>query len=87
MQDEVKRKRFIQKTFNMVAQDYGLRASRFFHLSGEIMAELLALSGDESVLDVASGIGHRSDGPSSGKEVATWRGHCARFLFRKINTC
>ncbi len=57
MQDEAKRKQFIQSTFNTVAQDYGLRASRFFHLSGEIMAELLALSGDESVLDVASGTG------------------------------
>jgi len=57
MQDEAKRKQFIQKTFNTVAQDYGLRASRFFHLSGEIMAELLGLDGDESVLDVASGTG------------------------------
>jgi len=57
MQDEAKRKQFIQNTFNTVAQDYGLRASRFFHLSGDIMAELLALSGDESVLDVAAGTG------------------------------
>ncbi|MCF6323107.1 MAG: class I SAM-dependent methyltransferase [Gammaproteobacteria bacterium] len=57
MQDEAKRKQFIQKTFNTVAEDYGLRASRFFHLSGEIMAELLELGGDESVLDVASGTG------------------------------
>jgi len=57
MQDEAKRKQFIQNTFNTVAQDYGLRASRFFHLSGEIMAELLALSGDESVMDVAAGTG------------------------------
>jgi ubiquinone/menaquinone biosynthesis C-methylase UbiE len=57
MQDEAKRKQFIQNTFNTVAQDYGLRASRFFHLSGDIMAELLALSGDETVLDVAAGTG------------------------------
>jgi len=57
MQDEAKRKQFIQNTFNTVAQDYGLRASRFFHLSGELMAELLGLDGDESVLDVASGTG------------------------------
>lgn len=57
MQDEAQRKQLIQKTFNTVAQDYGLRASRFFHLSGEIMAELLELDGDESVLDVASGTG------------------------------
>jgi len=57
MQDEEQRKAFIQKTFNTVAPDYGLRASRFFHLSGEVMADLLGLDGDESVLDVASGTG------------------------------
>ena len=57
MQDEEQRKQFIQKTFNTVAQDYGLRASRFFHLSGEVMAGLLDLDGDESLLDVASGTG------------------------------
>ena len=57
MIDEEKRKQFIQNTFNTVAEGYGRRASRFFHLSGEIMADLLALGGDESVLDVASGTG------------------------------
>lgn len=57
MQDEEQRKQFIQKTFNTVARDYGLRASRFFHLSGEVMVELLGLDGDETVLDVASGTG------------------------------
>ena len=57
MQDEKRRKQFIQKTFDTVAQDYGLGTCRFFHLSGEIMAELLDLSGDESILDVASGTG------------------------------
>lgn len=57
MQDEAQRKQLIQNTFNTVAQDYGLGASRFFHLSGEIIAELLNLKGDESVLDVASGTG------------------------------
>ncbi len=57
MLDEEQRKQFTQKTFNIVAKDYGLRASRFFHLSGEVMAELLCLNGDESVLDVASGTG------------------------------
>jgi len=57
MQDEEQRKQFLQKTFNTVAQDYGLRAGRFFHLSGEVMAELLGLGGNESVLDVASGTG------------------------------
>ena len=57
MQDEEKRKLLIQKTFNTVAQDYGLGASRFFHLSGETMAGLLDLQGNEAVLDVASGTG------------------------------
>ena len=57
MQDEKKRKQFIQNTIDTVAQDYGLGACRFFRLSGEIMAELLDLSDDESILDVASGTG------------------------------
>jgi hypothetical protein len=56
MQDEKQHKQFIQKTFDTVAHDYGLGTCRFFRLSGEIMAELLDLSGDELVLDVASGI-------------------------------
>lgn len=57
MQDEAQRKQLIQQTFNTVAPEYGLGSSRFFHLSGEIMAELLGLGGDESVLDVAAGTG------------------------------
>ena len=57
MQDELQRKQFIQQTFNTVSQGYGLKPSRFFHSSGEIMAELLDLDGTESVLDVASGTG------------------------------
>ncbi len=57
MSSEEQRKQFIKQTFDMVAQGYGGRASRFFHLSGDIMAELLHLHGDESVLDVASGTG------------------------------
>jgi len=57
MQDEEQRKLSIQNTFNSVAPDYGLGASRFFHASGEIMADLLGLKGNESVLDVASGTG------------------------------
>ena len=48
MLDEEKRKQFTQKTFNTVAKDYGRGASRFFHLSGEAMAELLYLNGNES---------------------------------------
>ncbi|MGK0180471.1 MAG: ubiquinone/menaquinone biosynthesis C-methylase UbiE, partial [Nitrospinales bacterium] len=57
MQNEEQRKQLTQKTFNTVAKDYGLGASRFFHSNGEVMAELLVLNGDESVLDVASGTG------------------------------
>jgi ubiquinone/menaquinone biosynthesis C-methylase UbiE len=57
VQDETERKQFIQRTFNTVAPAYGVGACRFFHLSGEIMAELLELDGDESVLDVAAGTG------------------------------
>jgi ubiquinone/menaquinone biosynthesis C-methylase UbiE len=56
-QNETERKQFIQRTFNTVAPGYGLGACRFFHLSGNIMAELLELDGDESVLDVAAGTG------------------------------
>ena len=50
MQDEEQRRQAIQNTFNTVAPDYGLGASRFFHLSGEIMAGLLDLAGGEFVL-------------------------------------
>jgi len=57
MQDEAQRRQAIQNTFNTVAPDYGLGSSRFFHLSGELMAGLLELAGDESVLDVAAGTG------------------------------
>ena len=35
MQDEKKRKQFIQNTFDTVAQDYGLGACRFFRLSDD----------------------------------------------------
>lgn len=57
MQNEEQRKKLMQKTFNTVAKDYGKGVSRFFHSSGEVLAELLELKGDESVLDVASGTG------------------------------
>lgn len=57
MPDEAERRQFIRKTFDTVAGDYGLGASRFFHLSGEVMAGMLALRGDEAVLDVAAGTG------------------------------
>ena len=57
MHDEEERKHRIKKTFDTVAQEYGHGSSRFFHTSGEIMSELLDLTGHESVLDVASGTG------------------------------
>jgi len=57
MRDEEQRRQSIQNTFNTVAPDYGLGTSRFFHLSGEIMADLLGLAGNETVLDVAAGTG------------------------------
>ncbi|MEZ5540907.1 MAG: methyltransferase domain-containing protein [Pseudomonadota bacterium] len=57
MLDETQRKQQIRKTFDTVARDYGRGASRFFHMSGELMAALLTLRGNESVLDVAAGTG------------------------------
>ncbi len=57
MADDQKRKQFIQNTFNTVAENYGQGASRFFHISGDMMAGLLPLMGDESVLDVCCGTG------------------------------
>ncbi len=46
-----------QQTFETVANKYGTGACRFFHDSGEIMAHLHNLKGDEHILDVASGTG------------------------------
>lgn len=57
MQDESQRKDATKQVFNTVATAYGQGASRFFHDSGELLAQMLALSGHESVLDVASGTG------------------------------
>lgn len=57
MQDESQRREAIKQVFNSVAAAYGLGACRFFHGCGQALAQLLALSGDETVLDVASGTG------------------------------
>ncbi len=54
---EQQRKAAIRNTFDMVAEGYGKGGCRFFHLSGEAMADLLPLRGDEHVLDIASGSG------------------------------
>jgi len=47
----------IQQTFNSVADQYGTGGARFFSISGQTMADLYPLNGDEHVLDVASGTG------------------------------
>lgn len=57
MQDESQRKAAIKQVFDTVAGAYGRGASCFFHECGEALAEMLPLSGHESVLDVASGTG------------------------------
>jgi len=60
MDEQEKRRRFIQRTFNQVAPDYGRGSCRFFHHSGALMAAMLDLQGHESVLDVAAGTGATS---------------------------
>lgn len=50
-------KSLIRKTFDAVANDYGLGACRFFHDSARAMVELMPLRGNEQVLDVACGTG------------------------------
>lgn len=47
----------IRNTFNAVADGYGAGASRFFHDSSQLMAELHQLQGNERILDVACGTG------------------------------
>lgn len=58
--EQDRRRRFIQQTFDRVAPDYGAGSCRFFHLSGEYMVQQLALQGHEFVLDVAAGTGATS---------------------------
>lgn len=50
-------KAFIKKTFNGVAGGYDHPAMRFFPKSAEYFISCLNLSGDETVLDVATGTG------------------------------
>ncbi len=57
MPTEFERRQFVRQTFNKVASRYGQGAARFFHISGEVMAKLLPLSGSEAVLDLACGTG------------------------------
>ena len=54
---EQKSKDSIRTVFDAVANDYGQGGARFFHESGQYMAELLPLQGDEHVLEVACGTG------------------------------
>jgi len=56
-EEEKQQKNAYQKTFETVADKYGTGACRFFHSSGETMADLHQLNGHEQILDVASGTG------------------------------
>jgi ubiquinone/menaquinone biosynthesis C-methylase UbiE len=56
--DEQQRKATIKETFNTVSGVYDSRILRFFPESAKLLAALLALKGDEQVLDVATGTGH-----------------------------
>lgn len=52
-----KAKDSIREVFDAVADDYGLGGANFFHTSGQCMADLLPLLGNEHILDVACGTG------------------------------
>lgn len=56
--DELKRKQQLKETFDTVSGGYDGKALRFFPASAGHLASFLALSGDEHVLDVATGTGH-----------------------------
>lgn len=56
--DEQQMKQMIQKTFDDIAGAYDNDALRFFALSARNIPEVLGLSGDERLLDVATGTGH-----------------------------
>ena len=58
--DEQERSAILKETFNTVSDGYDSKALRFFPASAEHLASLLALRGDEHVLDVACGTGHAS---------------------------
>jgi ubiquinone/menaquinone biosynthesis C-methylase UbiE len=56
--DEQQRSALLKETFDTVSNGYDNRALRFFQDSARHMASLLALRGDEHVLDVACGTGN-----------------------------
>ena len=56
--EEQQRIAIIKDTFNIVADSYDIPTLRFFSDSSRHLASLLALNGDEHVLDVATGTGH-----------------------------
>ena len=48
----------IQRTFDAVADGYDNPSKRFFRLAADLVPSHLSLSGDEHVLDAATGTGH-----------------------------
>lgn len=58
--DEQQLKAMLKGTFDTVSGGYDCKALRFFQASAQHMAFLLALQGNENVLDVACGTGHAS---------------------------
>ena len=55
--DEQERKEMIRRGFNAASEGYDRPALRFFSISAERQAEQMMLSGNEDVLDVATGTG------------------------------
>ncbi len=56
MEDE-QRKEFIRQVFDSVCEGYGKGSLRFFENAAMQLPSLLALNGDEKILDVAAGTG------------------------------
>jgi len=55
--DSETRKTMIRNTFDTVCEGYDSPALRFFHNAAAHLPEMFSLSGDESILDVATGTG------------------------------
>lgn len=55
--DKTQYKQIVQNTFNTVATGYECEAMSFFNRSAALLPNILQLSGDEQVLDVATGTG------------------------------
>ena len=55
--EDKQRQEFIKQTFNAVAPGYDRPALRFFHDNAAQLAEQLRLTGNEHVLDIATGTG------------------------------